>query len=49
MMRNDFATTDQPEEARRAAPRPGTAESVRRTAENRPDPAAEEHIILGED
>ncbi|MEU5811686.1 MULTISPECIES: hypothetical protein [unclassified Streptomyces] len=50
-MRNDFASTDQPEEARRTTPRPGTAESVRRSAgaEGRPDPTVEEHIILGED
>ncbi|MFK0257099.1 hypothetical protein [Streptomyces sp. NPDC090445] len=48
-MRNDYASTDQPEEARRTTPRPGPAESVRRSAENRPEPAVEEHIILGED
>ncbi|MEU2392686.1 hypothetical protein [Streptomyces sp. NPDC007369] len=49
MMRNDFASTDQPEEARRTTTRPSPAESVRRSTDNGPDPAVEEHIILGED
>ncbi|MBW5482155.1 hypothetical protein [Streptomyces bambusae] len=48
-MRNEFASPDQPEEARRTAPGAGVAESSRRGAESGSDPVLEEHIVLGED